>query len=224
MTEKRVNFILLNLALLPFVVLGLEIIVVLVESLVYGNMDFNLWSFQAVILHWVYTIIVWCTGLFLLCLLSKKIGYSIFAAKDKPKIKNWIIIGIILIITAIGSYIAWKMHFKPVLEYNGFINKYGSIGIVAFVFQYLYYVVESCLFLAIVVFGQEFGERVFKKIKIPWGGILCGLTWGLGHIITQDLFTGFYAFFGAILYGVVYSQMQKNIKFAYIIIAIMFII
>jgi len=53
---------------------------------------------------------------------------------------------------------------------------------------------------------------------------MCGLTWGLGHIITQDLLTGIYSFFISILFGVVYLQMKKNVKYAYIIIAIIFML
>jgi hypothetical protein len=80
------------------------------------------------------------------------------------------------------------------------------------------------LFLALVVFAQEFGERTFKNKTVPWGGIICGLTWGLGHIITQDLFTGIYSLMVSIFYGLVYLQTKKNVKYAYIIIAAMFMI
>jgi hypothetical protein len=219
---KKIGFFIL--ATLPFALLGMEIIVLLIESLFYGTMDFWALPFQAIIIHWICTIIVWCSGLFLLNLFSKKIGYNIFENINKPTLINWIIVGIIIILAAIVSYVSWEMHFKPIVEFNGLKNRYGNIGIVAFIFQYLYYIVESMLFLAIIVFGQEFGERAFKTKIIPWGGIMCALTWGLAHILTQNLSTGIYSFFVSILYGLVYLQMKKNIKYAYIIIAIMFMI
>jgi hypothetical protein len=224
MNEKTNKFIFLFLALLPFVILALEMVVLLVESLFYGTMDLKSLHFHTIIIHWISTIIVWCFGLFILNILSKKAGYNIFEYKNKPALINWIIIGIIIIFSAIGSYIAWEMRFKPYVEFSRFLSRYGKIGIIAFIFQYLYYIVESMLFLAIVVFAQEFGERTFLKKLVPWGGIMCGLTWGLGHIITQDLFTGIYSLIISILFGVVYIQTKKNIKYAYIIIAIMFII
>jgi hypothetical protein len=211
------------LAFLPFGVLALELLVMMIETLFYGTMD--IWTnVRLLIIHWICTIIVWCAGLFVLNILSGKTGYNIFENKNRPKIINWIIIGVIMIITAIGSYIAWDMRFKPFVEFNNFTKRHGDMGIVVFVFQYIYYMVESMLFLAIVVFTQEFGERTFKNKIIPWGGIMCGLTWGLGHMITQDLFTGIYSLMVSLFYGAIYIQSKKNIKYAYIIIAVMFII
>jgi hypothetical protein len=218
------KFVFLGLAFLPFLILALELVISLSESIFYGTMDFWTLDVHAPIIHWICTIIVWSTGLFILNILSKKIGYNILRNNDKPKIINLLIVGIVIIITAIGSYISWEMRFKPFVEFTNFTNKYNNMGIVVFIFQYLYYIAESMLFLAIVVFAQEFGERTFKPQSIPWGGILCGLTWGLVHLLTQDLFTGIYSFFISIFYGVVYLQVKKNVKYAYIITAIMFMI
>jgi len=223
MNEKTNKFVFLGLAFLAFTLLGLEIVILLIESLFYGTM--NLWtSYHSIIIHWICTIIVWCSGLFILISLSRKAKFFIFEHRNKPKTINWIITGVIIIITAIGSYIGWNMRFKPFVEFNGFIDRYESMGIIAFIFQYLYYIVESMLFLAIIVFAQEFGERAFIRKIIPWGGIFCSLTWGLVHILTQGLSTGIYTFFASILFGLVYLQMKKNIKYAYIIITLMFII
>ena len=224
MNEKTNKFCFLGLAFLPFVILAMESAVVLIESLFYGTMDFSTLNLRTGIIHYSCTMIIWCTGLFGLYILSKKAGYNIYENKNKPKTINWIIVGIIVIVTAIGSIIAWEMRFKPFVEFNNFINRFGTIGIMAFIFQYIYYLVESMLFLALIVFAQEFGERAFKNKIIPWGGIMCGLTWGLVHIFSQNLFTGIYGLILSIFYGVVYMQLQKNLKYAYIIIAIMFMI
>jgi hypothetical protein len=224
MNEKKNKFIFLGFAFFPFLVLALELVILLIESVFYGTMDFWTLDIHAMIIHWICTIIIWSAGLFILNIFSKKIGYNVFKNKEKPKIINLLIVGMIIIITAAGSYISWETRFKPFVEFANFINKYSSMGIMVFIFQYLYYIVESMLFLAIVVFAQEFGERTFKLQIIPWGGILCGLTWGLGHLLTQDLITGIYLFFLSIFYGVVYLQVRKNVKYAYIITAIMFMI
>jgi len=224
MNEKTKKLAFLGLALLPFVILALEMFVLIIESMFYGTMDFFTLPFYAVIIHWICTIIIWCFGLFVLYFLSKKAGYNVFGYKNKPTLKNWIIVVLIVIFTAIGSYIEWGMRFKPFAEYRGHLNKYYSMAMITFIFQYLYYMVESLLFLAIVVFAQEFGEMAFNKKLIPWGGIMCSLTWGLGHIMTQDLSTGIYSFFVSILFGIVYLQMKKNVKYAYIIIALMFML
>jgi len=224
MNEKTKKFAFLGLSLLPFVVVIFETLILLVESMFYGTMYIFTLPFHAVIIHWSCTIIIWCFGLFVLYFLSKKAGYNVFRYKNKPTLKNLIIVVIIVILTAIGSYIIWGMRFKPFAEYKGHFNKYYSMAIVTFIFQYLYYLAESMLFLAIVIFAQEFGEMAFGKKIIPWGGIMCGLTWGLGHIMTKDLLTGIHGFFVSILFGVVYLQMKKNVKYAYIIIALMFMV
>jgi hypothetical protein len=224
LNEKINKFIFLGLAFLPFLVLALELVILLIESVFYGTMDFWTLDVHAIIIHWICTIIVWSAGLFILNVFSKRIGYNIFDNNNKPKIINMLIVGIIIIITVAGSYISWETRFKPFVEFTNFTNKYNNLGIMVFIFQYLYYITESMLFLAIVVFAQEFGERTFKLQIIPWGGIVCGLTWGLGHILTQDLFTGIYSFLVSIFYGVVYLQVKKNVKYAYIITAIMFMI
>jgi hypothetical protein len=224
MNEKTKKFAFLGLSLLPFVVVKFETLILLVESMFYGTMYIFTLPFHAVIIHWICTIIIWCFGLLALYFLSKKAGYNIFENKNKPTLINWIIVVIIIIFTVAGSYIIWGMRFKPFAEYKGHLNKYDGMAIATFIFQYLYYIAESMLFLAIVIFAQKFGEMAFMKKIIPWGGIMCGLTWGLGHILTQDLFTGIYSFFVSILFGIVYLQMKKNVKYAYIIIALMFML
>ena len=56
---------------------------------------------------------------------------------------------------------------------------------------------------------------------IPWGGIMCGLTWGLVHILTKDLATGLGRLVMFLLYGGVYLLLEKNIRYACIIISLM---
>jgi hypothetical protein len=225
MNKKTNKFAFLGLALLPFLVLGLDFVILLIESLFYGTMHVSTFGAKGIIIHWIYTIIVWGVSVFALIILSKKAGYNVFENKNNPKLINWIIVGVLVIITAIVSYINWDMQFKPLVEYNSFINKYNDNGIIMFITQYMYYFIESMLFLAIIVFSQEFGERMFKNKIIPWGGIMCGLTWGLMHLISKENITiGFLLLLVSVFYGVVYLQLKKNIKYAYIIITFMFLI
>jgi hypothetical protein len=37
----------------------------------------------------------------------------------------------------------------------------------------------------IIVFGQKVCEKWFHNEKIPYGGIILGLTWGLVHTYTK---------------------------------------
>lgn len=104
---------------------------------------------------------------------------------------------------------------KPVQEYN---------GIVEFVFQNVYYMFEAALILLTIAFGQKFGETLIKRGSLPYGGIFLALTWGLIHILLQGGQTGVYAFLMSILYGLVYILLKKNIRYSYMMIAIIFIL
>ena len=226
MKEKASPY--LGMALLPFVFLGLELLVLFIESLFYGTMDFaeiiERHGVSASLIHWGATCIVWGAGAWLLYVLAKKRGFNVFENKSKVPSLNWIIVFALLSFSAIASYLAWDMRFKPFAEFMGMSNRFGNQAILAFVGQYIYYSVESVLFLAIIVFGQKFGELAFRKNNVPWGGILCGLTWGLGHILTQDLFTGIFSAAISVAYGVVYLLLKRNIKYTYPVLALMFML
>jgi hypothetical protein len=227
MNEKANKWSFLGLALLPFVFLCCEYIVVLIDTLIYGidNVsDILKMGIYPVLIHWLLTIIIWGLGLWCSYKISKRLGFNPFEYKNKPPVKNWIIVGILIIIIAIISYILWEMRFKPVVELKSMINRSGNKGIIVFIGQYIYYIAESALFMAIIVFGQHFGEILFKKPNIPWGGLVCALTWGLVHIISQDIITGISSVFITIIYGVTYLLLKKNVKYTYIILAIMFMI
>jgi len=226
MKEKASPY--LGMALLPFVFLGLELLVLFIESLFYGTMDFSeiidRHGVFAMLIHWGATCIIWGTGTWFLYSLAKRKGNDIFKNNSKAPLMNWIIVSALLVLSVFASYLAWDMRFKPDAEFAGMINLYGNQATLAFIGQYIYYIVESALFLAIIVFGQKFGELVIKKNNIPWGGILCGLTWGLGHILTQDLFTGIYSVAKSIAFGVVYLLLKRNVRYAYPVLALMFML
>ena len=218
----------LGMALLPFVFLGLELLVLIIESLFYGTMDFmqiiEMRGISAALMHWGITCLLWAAGAWLLYVLAHKKGFDVFDNKNRASAMNWGIVAVILVLSLIASYMAWDMRFKPAAELTGMTARFGSQAIWAFIGQYFYYLVESVLFLAIVVFGQKFGELAFRKDKLPWGGILCGLTWGLGHIFTQDLFTGLYSAAISIAFGIVYLLLKKNVRYTYPVIALMFML
>ena len=77
--------------------------------------------------------------------------------------------------------------YASVLDWGGFkvYLEWKSHGTLLFIFQYIYYVFETLLFTLILVFAQLAFETWFKNRKIPYGGIVMGLTWGLAHIFTK---------------------------------------
>ncbi|MCL2217653.1 MAG: hypothetical protein FWB91_11635 [Defluviitaleaceae bacterium] len=227
MKEKASPY--LAMALLAFMILGLEMIILFIESLFYGTMDlFGLLEKRGIyplLIHWGLTCAVWITGAWVLHLWAKKRGFNIFENKFKAPVINWIIVCALFAISVVSSYIVWDMRFKPIAEFTGMFNLVGNQAVFTFIAQYIYYLFESVLYLAIIIFGQKYGELVLKKDKVPWGGILCGLTWGLVHTLTQgSLIVGLYSAISALIFGIVYILLKKNIRYAYPVIALMFML
>lgn len=123
---------------------------------------------------------------------------------------------IIISISILYTSSVWK-GFKPVIELS-------DLGVAKFLIQYIYYAFESLLMVLIIAHGQKAFDNWFAIKYIPFGGILLAVTWGLIHIFTQGVATGIYAIIQAILYGSIYIILNKDYKFTYMAIALMFMI
>ncbi|MBD5525985.1 MAG: hypothetical protein HDR04_16505 [Lachnospiraceae bacterium] len=107
--------------------------------------------------------------------------------------------------------------FKVYLEYAG-------KGLLLFTFQYIYYAFETMLFLLIIVFGQKACEVWFHKENFPFGGIICGVTWGLAHLFTKDILTGIIGVFLGVALGSVYLVVNRDLRKAYVVMFLMFVL
>jgi len=121
----------------------------------------------------------------------------------------------------LSSGIKWLASgvFKPVSEFQ-------DHGTWIFTFQYIYYIVETLMFLLIIVFGQKAFDLWTNKRKLPWGGIICGFTFGAIHIISSgefDLARGIFATTIGILFGVAYLFANRDFWKSYIILFLMFV-
>ena len=199
----------LGYALYAFGGLGLEILLLMIETSFWGVPNGN-WTNKQHVIHWSIT-----------CLLWGGIGYVLMkqSIKIRSKIKkiNWFMAGAIMIISIVYTSITWN-GFKPAIELS-------NIGIVKFIAQYIYYAVESLLILLIIAHGQTAFEKWFKNTNhIPFGALLLALTWGIIHILTQGMATGIYACIQSLLFGCIYLVLNKDIKYSYIAIAFMFML
>lgn len=105
------------------------------------------------------------------------------------------------------------------------MQEWESRGPLLFTFQYLYYFAEGFLISIVIVFGQLACEKWFKNDEIPYGGIILGLTWGLGHIISKgNVMTGVLSALGGFLFGVVYLFVNKDYRKAFPIITLLFML
>lgn len=204
------------LSLLAFAGFGLEIILAFVlEPFFYGR-GLNDFSTAENILHWVMTCLLWAGLSYLLIhIAKKKYAFDIFAFRNSMGLGGWLICLGLLTVSVVVSVMSWQgIKVVKELMYNGWLK---------FMFQYIYYFVETGLFLLIIVFGQKAGELWFRERQVPWGGLLVGLTWGLVHAFTKgDVLVGALSCLSGLMYGVVYLICKKNLYFAYPLIFLMF--
>ncbi|MFA7533960.1 MAG: hypothetical protein WCY46_06505 [Tissierellaceae bacterium] len=216
--EKEVRGInYFSLGLYAFAGLGIEAIYAfLLEPFIYGSTMKN-WNTSQNIIHWIITCITWGIVTFVIINYSKReYEFDIFEKKEKMKAWQWIGVIVCIILSLYISYQDW----------NGFkiIKEFQNLGVLQFIFQYLYYLFETILFMLILVYGQKSFEIWFRKENIPYGGIILALTWGLAHIFTKgDVRVGLLSGLLASAFGVVYLLVNRDIKKTFLILFIMFV-
>lgn len=208
----------LTLASLAFAGLGLEVILALViEPILYGSSIGN-WTVIQNILHWSFTCILWLLiAAALIHTARKKYEFDIFQPTERIKTWQWLAIVACIVFSLIVSYIDW----------NGskVVKEYLYHGLPKFIFQYLYYLVETILVSLIIIFAQKACECRFLNPNIPYGGMITALTWGLVHILTKgSIITGIICALGGFLFGLVYLLTNRNIRIAFPILFIMFVL
>lgn len=205
------------LAMDAFGGLGLEVVYAFwLEPAVYG-VPMEEFTPGQTILHWILTCVTW--GIVAYVLIRKAKGKYRFPILDKGKemrIWQWGLCALFLAIAFWIDYVSWG-GFKVYLE---FVRR----GPLLFVFQYMYYMFETMLFLLIIVFGQRACELWFRKGTVPYGGILCGLTWGLAHLFTKDLSTGLLGIVIGFAMGSVYLLVNRDFRKAYVLLFLLFVL
>lgn len=214
-TNKITGMDYLYLALYAFGGIGLELVIAFIEPFIYGHAaDYNDWT---IIAHWIITCLVWgCCAFFLLKSAKKNLQLETHSNKTM-KSWQWVVIIVFLVLSLMLSFISW----------NGFKiqQEFMNLGMLNFIFQYIYYFFESVLITLIVVFAQKAFEIWFKQENIPYGGILCGITWGLAHILTKSsIEIGLLSVILGFGFGAVYLLLNRDIRKTIPIIFLMFII
>lgn len=208
----------LVLALYAFGGLGLEALYAfLLEPMIYGT-EMAQWTPLQMIIHWVVTCITW--GIVCYSLVrsaKKKYDFDIMVKGSKVQWWQWVLVACFAAAALVVSYLDWG-GFKMVKEFQ-------SKGLLLFIFQYIYYAVETTLFTLIIVFAQKAFEKWFNKPNFPYGGIVCGLTWGLVHILSKgSVSTGLISMFISFGFGMVYLLLNRDIRKTYVVLFIMFML
>ena len=106
----------------------------------------------------------------------------------------------------------------------GFVRTFKAASLTFFTLQYVYYLLEMLLSGLIISLSQQ-AITVFsgKQNMFPWGGLILGLTWGLGHYITKgDVFIALIAFVLAIFFGLIYNLTGRDLKKAWPLMYLVF--
>ena len=196
-------------ALYAFGGLGTEILLMMIETNMYGQTS-DTWSTTQNIIHWIIICLIWgALGMLLVKQLPS-------VSKNNTRKVNLILAIIIIAVSIVYTSLVWN-GFKPIIELS-------NLGISKFLFQYVYYAFECLLIMLIIAHGQKAFDIWFSNRKfIPFGGILLAITWGLIHIVTQGVSTGIYAVIQSLLYGSVYIVL-KDFKISYVAITLMFML
>lgn len=208
----------LSLALYAFMGLGMEIVLAfLLEPRIYGA-EMQDWATWQNIAHWIMTCSIW--GIFIYKIIKaakNKYEFDIFAEKEQITILQWAVVAACMLFQVTSSYISW----------NGskVVKEFYANGWLKFIFQYIYYVFETGLFVLIIVMGQKAFEKWFKNEKLPYGAIVVALTWGLGHIFTKSsIEIGLLSALSGFIFGVVYLLVNRDIKKTYVLLFLMFVL
>lgn len=207
----------LSLALYAFMGLGMEAIYAyLLEPVLYGA-PMQEFSALQTIFHWILTCVTW--GAFIYVLIKKsgeKYQFPLLEKGETVSAWRWILCAALVFLAFLVDCMDWG-GFKVYLEWRG-------KGTLLFLFQYLYYAFETGLFLLIIVFGQKACEVWFGRPDFPYGGIICGMTWGLAHIFTKDLMTGILGLLLGFAMGSVYLLVGRDLRKAYGVLFLMFVV
>ena len=211
-TKRGFSFLLL--ALVAFGGLGVEALYAyLVEPLLYGC-GMQEWTTWQCIVHWIITCITWILVARYTMRKAVKEQFDIRVTWEKISWKRWIIV--IACMSFVLAVNWWNWGGVKL------IREFRNLGTLKFAFQYLYYATETVMFLLIIIMAQKALEIWTGKENIPWGGILCALTWGLAHCGTKSLMVGLGAMAAGFCYGVVYLLLNRSFKWSYIVLFIMF--
>lgn len=218
MKNKKLGWEILSLALTAFGGLGMEVLYAfLLEPMIYGA-QMQDWTTWQIIAHWTLTCITWLAiGYYVVKKSKVKFEYDIF---EKAKGMNWWQWGVVVLCIVVAFLInnIDRNELKVIREFE-------NLGLVLFSFQYVYYLVETILFLLIVVFAQKAFEVWFQNDKIPYGGIICAITWGFAHTFTKgSLFIGLQGIILGMILGSIYLLVNKDIKKGYVLLFLVFVI
>ncbi len=209
-TQKGITFFLLSI--LSLFSLCLVFPVALIGQLIYGVSASDYSIIQMITISMA-TCFLWGLAGYVIIMSSKvTYGFDILAKQDKMKPWQWIVTFICIIFTLFVSFKIWNgFKFSIVLE---------NMGILEFVFQYIFYGFEIFIFALAIVFCQKAFELWFKNDTLPYVGILFTLIWIITKIASNSsmkdgLMVALWQFIFVSIYLVFNKDFRKTFTFLY---------
>ena len=170
------------------------------------------------VIHWLCTAAGWfLIGALVIFIGKKTTGYNISPNGEKMRLWQYAALAVCFAVNAAAKYIEWD-GFKILIEWN---SKTPPM----FLFQYIYYIAEGFLISLVIVYGQKAFETWFGNEKIPYGGIVLELVWGLAHIFTQgSVPIGLLSALAGFLFGASYLLVNKDFRKAFPVITLLFLL
>lgn len=206
-------------AMLIFLALGLDVVVAIaINKLI----PLDIW-YKKIITNSI-TIVIWTIAIALAYnyIHSNNLKNMLILNSNK-KVVAWFAVVFVLLIT---TNLIIKSGNSPqfISEFIKLKYKYKEYGLHIYIVQNIYYLLEAMLITLIIVFGQRWGELKFKNIRIPYGSIVLCLSWGIVHILIQDISTGVFAIISSLIVGIGFLLCKKNLILTYILAVCVFII
>lgn len=217
MKEKKISgFDYLWCALYACAGFALELLLVQIENMI--GINTAQYTTTQTIVHLIITTLLWvAAGLIVIYIGKRTTGFQILSIRSKMKTWQYFAIALCFVVNLIAKVLDWG-GFKPYLEFS-------RLGLTVFIFQYIYYMAEGFLISLVVVYAQKACETWFKNEKLPYGGIILGLTWGIAHILSKgSLLVSVLAVLAAFLFGAAYVFVNKDYRKALPIIILLFIL
>ena len=207
----------LTLALLAFAGFAFELVLAFLVEPALGLSVESLTGAQNIV-HWLVTSAVWLlVGAMIIRYARRRYGFDIWEQRCTLTPSRWAGVAASILVMAAAQWVDWG-GFKPALEL-------ASHGALLFVFQYVYYLAETFLLSLIIVFGQMACEMWFHSDRIPYGGIVLGLTWGLAHIASKgDVMVGLLSAAAGFLLGAAYLIVGRDYRKALPLLYVLFVI
>ncbi len=220
----------LGMAVLVFLTLAMEVAVLLLESAAYGAAPSALWQHC---IHWTLTCAAWGAGLTLVHRFARRRelfgpeGQAEGQTEGRLRPRQWAALTAVTAAGVLFMTANWDMTFKPLAEWGRFVERFSGMGTVGFLFQYLYYLVESAIILTVIMLGQRAGECFFSRGRqtlFPWGWLLCSLLWGFPHLLTKDWETAVLSVGLSLLFELAYLAAGRKKWTAYAAVAVIFLL